>query len=171
MEALVSAGVSDTLISSLDFSHAGVARYLLSSRYCTFPAESGNRFDSTSSRLLRFRIADTSVLETASCRISFAIVNDTVNGTLNGTALTPVAPAGAIFRRARTFLGGSLCEDITDLGRVVSMYDKLKPFARRQNDSIQGFELEDDRSYVDLPVNSTKRCIVDLPLGRTTFAA
>ena len=35
MEALVSGGVSDTLISSLDFSHEGVARYiLLSSRHC-----------------------------------------------------------------------------------------------------------------------------------------
>ena len=167
MEALVSAGVEDNLISSLDFSHAGVARYLLSSRHCIFPAESGNRFDSTSSRLLRFRIADTSTLECASCRVAFSLVNDTVNNAVPPVpiVLTPIAPASAIFKRARVFIGGQLAEDITDLGRVVCMYDKLKPNARRSNDSIQGFALKDDGAYEDVPASASKRCIVDLPLG------
>ena len=165
MEALVSGGVADTLISSLDFSHEGVARYILSSRHCLFPAESGNRWDSTSSRVLRFRIADASVLETASCRVAFSLVNETQNATPAAVALTPVAPCGSIFRRCRTFIGGALCEDITDFGRTVVLYDKLKPLARRENDSIQGFPLNADGTYEAIPASAAKRCICELPVG------
>ena len=87
MEAHITSGIEDHLIDGLQFkAGSGTAQYVLNSRFVRYFAESGNRFDSSSSRVIRFRLADHCFLEPASVRLQMTIQN------LEGVALTPVAP-------------------------------------------------------------------------------
>ena len=55
MEAHITSGIEDHLIDGLQFkAGSGTAQYVLNSRFVRYFAESGNRFDSSSSRVIRF---------------------------------------------------------------------------------------------------------------------
>ena len=98
MEAHLTGAASDKLLEGLNFSPpSNTASYVNSSRYVQYFAESGNVFDSLSSKVIRFRVADQGFLESASLRLRFTIVN------LKAEALTPCAPQWPCFD-ARAYL-------------------------------------------------------------------
>ena len=109
MEAHVTSGIEDHVIDGLQFkaSH-GTAAYVLNSRFVRYFAESGNRFDSNSSRVIRFRLADHCFLEPASCRVQMTIQNLTKDVGNNDVPLTPIAQPLSMFRRARLFMASQL---------------------------------------------------------------
>ena len=88
MEAHLTSGGEDVLIDGLRFQPpSNTANYCVANRQVRYFAESGNRFDPVSSRVIRFRLADTGFLESASCRLGLTITN---HHTAN---LTPIASA------------------------------------------------------------------------------
>ena len=112
MEAHVTSGIEDHLIDGLSFkASSGTASYVLNSRFVRFFAESGNRFDANSSRVLRFRLTDQSFLEPSSVRLQMTIQNLTVDGGGAAAPLTPIAQPLAMFARARLFMASQLVED------------------------------------------------------------
>ena len=137
MEAHLTSGAEDTLIEGLKFQPPGnTAGYCLANRSCSYFAESGNRHDPVSSRVIRFRLADTGFLESASVRLGLTITNQ--HATNN---LTPIATAGSLFRRVRLFCASQLVEDITEYATQNTLMQRLLPSARRMNDSIEGHPL------------------------------
>ena len=86
MEAHLTGASSDKLLEGLNFAPpSNTASYCQESRFIHLFAESGNVFDSLSSKVIRFRIAEQGFLESASLRLRFTIVN------LRDENLTPVA--------------------------------------------------------------------------------
>ena len=83
---------------------------MLTNRSVRYFAESGNRFDANSSRVIRSRLADHCFLEPASVRLHMTIAN------LANAARTPIAQPLAMFRRARCFMAGQFVEDWVELG-------------------------------------------------------
>ena len=139
MEAHVTSGIEDHLIDGLSFkASSGTASYVLNSRFVRFFAESGNRFDANSSRVLRFRLTDQSFLEPSSVRLQMTIQNLTVDGGGAAAPLTPIAQPLAMFARARLFMASQLVEDWVELGPTSVLMDRMKPFMRRANDSLEG---------------------------------
>ena len=163
MEAHITSGIEDHLIDGLQFkAGSGTAQYVLNSRFVRYFAESGNRFDSSSSRVIRFRLADHCFLEPASVRLQMTIQN------LEGVALTPVAPPLSMFRRARCFMASQLVEDWVELGPTSVLMDRMKPFQRRLNDSLEANVLTgaaDSDSYSPIPANAARNVLVQLPFG------
>ena len=107
----------------------------MASRQVQYFAESGNRFDPVSSRVIRFRFADTGFLESASCRLGLTITHQ------HNANLTPIATAGSLFRRVRLFAASQLVEDLTEYATMNTLQQRLLPPARRVNDSIEGHPL------------------------------
>ena len=136
MEAHLTSGGEDVLIDGLRFQpHSNTANYCIANRQVQYFAESGNRFDPVSSRVIRFRLADTGFLESSSCRLALTVTNQhTAN-------LTPIATAGSLFRRVRLFAASQLVEDITEYAVQNTLMQRLLPPARRVNDSIEGHPL------------------------------
>ena len=163
MEAHITSGIEDHLIDGLQFKAAsGTAQYVLNSRCVRYFAESGNRFDANSSRVIRFRLADHCFLEPASVRLQM-----TINNLSTTTDLTPVAQPLAMFRRARLFMASQLVEDWTELGPTSVLMDRMKPFLRRLSDSLEAHVLTDGSSdaYSPVPVNGARKVLVQLPFG------
>ena len=133
MEAHLTSGAEDTLIEGLRFQPpSATSNYCIAARQVRYFAESGNRHDPVSSRVIRFRLADTGFLESASVRLGLTITNQHTGN------LTPIAAAGSLFRRVRLFAASQLVEDITEYATQHTLMQRLLPSARRMNDSIEG---------------------------------
>ena len=142
MEAHLTGASSDKLLAGLDFSPpSNTASYVTGTRLTNFFAESGNTWDSLSSRVIRFRVADQGFLESASLRLRFTIVN------LRDAPLTPCAPVLSMFRRARIFCASTLVEDLTSLPNQATLRDRLLPSDRRINNSIEAHPMAADGGY------------------------
>ena len=106
MEAHITSGIEDHLIDGLQFkAGSGTAAYVLNSRFVRYFAESGNRFDSSSSRVFRFRLAEHCVLEPASCRVQMTIQNLTKGAGNNDVPFDAHRPS-SINVQARAFVHG-----------------------------------------------------------------
>ena len=178
MEAHVTSGIEDHLIDGLSFkASSGTASYVLNSRFVRFFAESGNRFDANSSRVLRFRLTDQSFLEPSSVRLQMTIQNLTVDGGGAAAPLTPIAQPLAMFARARLFMASQLVEDWVELGPTSVLMDRMKPFMRRANDSLEGHVITgaaDSDQFSPIPAGGGQEGPGAAPLrGResTTLAA
>ena len=102
MEAILTSGGEDHLIEGLAFKPPSqTANYVLETRQVQFHAESGNKLDPESSRVIRFRLADHGFLESASVKLAF-----TINNT-RGADMTPIGQTMSMFRRARLFRLGA----------------------------------------------------------------
>ena len=76
MDAIITSGVEDPLIEGLPFKPpSNTANYVLETRQVTYQAESGNRFDPVSSRVIRFRLADHGFLEASSVNLVLTLQN------------------------------------------------------------------------------------------------
>ena len=76
MEAILTSGTEDHLIEGLSFKPpSNTANDVLETRQVTYQAESGNRFDPVSSRVIRFRLAEHGCLEASSVRLAFTLQN------------------------------------------------------------------------------------------------
>ena len=161
MEAHLTGAASDKLLEGLSFSPPkSTASYVTSTRYTNYFAESGNVFDSLSSKVIRFRVADQGFLESASLRLRFTIVN------LKNEALTPCAPVMSMFRRARLFAGGgALVEDLTLLPNQTTLRDRMLPFDRRINNSIEHHPMDADEVYTVIGSQASRKVITPLPFG------
>ena len=110
MEAILTSGSQDHLIEGLSFKPpSNTAQYVLESRYVSFSAESGNRFDSVSSKIIRFRLADHGFLEASSVKLALTLQNT------GDQTITPCGQTMSLFRRARLFAASQLVEDRTEL--------------------------------------------------------
>ena len=132
MEAILTSGSEDHLIEGLSFRPpSSTAGYVLESRFVTFSAESGNRFDSISSKVIRFRLADHGFLESSSVRLALTLQNK------GDQSITPCGQTMSLFRRARLFAASQLVEDRVELASETAITDRLKDGLRRMNDSIE----------------------------------
>ena len=163
MEAHLTSGGEDVLIDGLRFQPpSNLSNYVVSCRSVQYYGESGNRHDPVSSRVIRFRLADTGFLESSSCRLALTVTNQhTAN-------LTPIATAGSLFRRVRLFAASQLVEDLTEYATMNTLQQRLLPPARRVNDSIEGHPLtatgyQDD--FLIIQPNASRRLIMPLNLG------
>ena len=163
MEAHLTAGAEDSLIEGLKFTPPGnTANYCIANRPVQYFAESGNRFDPVSSRVIRFRLADTGFLESSSVRLRLTVTNQ------HNANLTPVAQAGSLFRRFRLFAASQLVEDITEYATQNTLMQRLLPAARRLNDSIEAHPLTAtgyQEDYGVITPNESRRLIMPLPCG------
>ena len=76
MEAIITSGAEDHLIEGLSFKPpSNTANYVLETRQVTYQAESGNRFDPVSSRVIRFRLVDHGFLEASSVKLALTLQN------------------------------------------------------------------------------------------------
>ena len=106
------------------------ANYVLESRCVTYQAESGNRFDPVSSKVIRLRLADHGFLESSSVKLALTLQNK------GDQTITPCGQTMSLFRRARLFAASQLVEDRTALASATAITDRLKDGLRRMNDSI-----------------------------------
>ena len=132
MEAILTSGGEDHLIEGLSFKPpSNTANYVLETRQVTYQAESGNRFDPISIRVIRFRLADHGFLEASSVKLALTLQN---KGDQN---ITPIGQLMSLFRRARLFASSQLIEDRIELATETSITERLKDGQRRINDSIE----------------------------------
>ena len=103
MEAIITSGSEDHLIEGLSFRPPNnTANYVLETRQVTYQAESGNRFDPVSSRVIRFRLADHGFLEASNVKLALALQNK------GDQTITPIGQLMSLFRRARLFAASQL---------------------------------------------------------------
>ena len=132
MEAHLTGASSDQLLEGLKFGPpSSTANYTLTSRFVNYFPESGNRFDSLSTKVIRFRLADQGFLESSSLRLRFTIINQA------NANLTPIATPLSMFRRARLFAAGQLVEGINELSHQATLRDRMLPMARRVDNNTE----------------------------------
>ena len=162
MEAILTSGAGDDLIEGLSFKPpSNTAQYVLESRYVSFSAESGNRFDSVSSKIMRFRLADHGLLEASSVRLALTLQNT------GDQTITPCGQTMSLFRRARLFAASQLVEDRTELASETAITDRLKDGLRRMNDSIEQHPHDafNANTYTQLAAGKSRRLIASTPFG------
>ena len=96
------------------------------------------------------------------------IRNLTVDGAGQDVAFTPVAPPLAMFARARLFMASQLIEDWVELGPTSVLMDRMKPFRRRMNDSLEGHQITgtaDSDTYSGSPAGKARKVLLQLPFG------
>ena len=162
MEAIITSGAEDHLIEGLSFKPpSNTANYVLETRQITYQAESGNRFDPVSSRVIRFRLADHGFLEASSVKLALTLQNT------GDSTITPIGQTMSLFRRARLFAASQLIEDRIELATENSITDRLKDGLRRMNDSIEQHphETTNANQYGTLNANKSRRLITPTPFG------
>ena len=121
MEAILTSGAEDHLIEGLSFKPpSATANYVLETRQVTYQAESGNRFDPVSSRVIRFRLADHGFLEASSVKFALTLQNQ------GDQPITPCGQLMSLFRRTRLFASSQLVEDRIELATETAITDRLK---------------------------------------------
>ena len=152
MEAILTSGGEDHLIEGLSFKPPSeTANYVLETRQVTYQAESGNRFDPVSSRVIRFRLADHGFLEASSVNLAATLQNT------GDSTITPVGQHMSLFRRARLIASSQLVEDRIELATASSITEhniEQHPIANYNNDQ-----------YASLGVNKSRRLIAPTPFG------
>ena len=162
MEAILTSGSQDHLIEGLSFKPpSATAGYVLESRFVSFSAESGNRFDGVSSRIIRFRLADHGFLESSSIRLALTIQNK------GDQPITPCGQTMSLFRRARLFASSQLVEDRIELATETAITDRLKDGLRRMNDSIEQHPHDafNANTFTQLGAGKSRRLIAPIPFG------
>ena len=162
MEAILTSGAEDHLIEGLSFKPpSATANYVLETRQVTYQAESGNRFDPVSSRVIRFRLADHGFLEASSVKLALTLQNK------GDQTITHCGQLMSLFRRARLFASSQLVEDRIELATESAITDRLKDGLRRVNDSIEQHPHVNinDNTYVTLGAGKSRRLISSTPFG------
>ena len=158
----MTSGSEDHLIEGLSFRPpSSTAGYVLESRFVTFSAESGHRFDSISSKVIRFRLADHGFLEASSVKLALTLKNK------GDQTITPCGQTMSLFRRARLFAASQLVEDRTELASETAITDRLKDGLRRMNDSIEQHPHDafNANTYTQLAAGKSRRLIASSPFG------
>ena len=162
MEAILTSGGEDHLIQGLAFKPPSqTANYVLETRQVLFHAESGNKFDPQSSRVIRFRLADQGFLESSSVKLGF-----TLNNTA-GKTMTPIGQTMSLFRRARIFCSSQLIEDRVELATEAALTDRMQEPNRRTNNSIEQhpFDANFSRVYQNLLTAKSRRLMTTTCFG------
>ena len=162
MEAILTSGAEDHLIEGLSFKPpSNTAQYILESRYVTYQAESGNRFDPVSSKVIRFRLADHGFLEASSVKLALTLQNK------GDQTITPCGQLMSLFRRARLFASSQLVEDRIELATETAITDRLKDGLRRMNDSIleHPHDAFNANTFTQLGAGKSRRLISPTPFG------
>ena len=118
--------------------------------------------------MIRFRLTDQAFLEPSSLRLQCTIRNLTVDGAGQDVNLTPIAPPLAMFARARCFMASQLIEDWVELPSTAVLMDRMKPFFRRVNDSLEGHQITgtpDTDIYSAIPAGKARKVLLQLPFG------
>ena len=162
MEAILTSGAEDHLIEGLSFKPpSATANYVLETRQVTYQAESGNRFDPVSSRVIRFRLADHGFLEASSVKMALTLQNQ------GDQPITPCGQLMSLFRRARLFASSQLVEDRIELATETSITDRLKDGLRRMNDSIEQHPHDafNANTYTQLGAGKSRRLLSSTSFG------
>ena len=116
MEAILTSGAEDHLIEGLSFKPpSATTNYVLETRQVTYQAESGNRFDPVSSRVIRFRLADHGFLEAPRVKLALTLKNK------GDQPITPCGQLMSLFRRARLFVSSQFVEDRNELATEMQL--------------------------------------------------
>ena len=121
MEAIITSGSEDHLIEGLSFrAPSATAAYVLESRQIAYQAESGNRFDPVSSRVIRFRLADHGFLEASSVKLALTLQNK------GDQPITPCGQLMSLFRQALLFASSQLVVGRLELATDNVITDRLE---------------------------------------------
>ena len=156
MEAILTSGSEDHLIEGLSFKPpSATATCVLETRQVTYQADSGNRFDPVSSRVIRFRLADHGFLEAPSAKMALTLQNQ------GDQPITPCGQLMSLFRRARLFASSQLVEGRIGLATTSSITDRLKDGLRRMNDCIEQHphDASNANTYTQLNAGKSRRLI------------
>ena len=155
MEAHLTAGATDQLIEGLRFQPpSNTANYCIPNRPVQYFAERSNRFDPVSSRVIRFRLADTGFLESSSVRLRLTVTNR------HNATLAPCAQTGALFRRIRIFAASQLFGDITEYATQHTLMQRLLPTTRRLNDNLEAHPSLPRVTKTTMPSSQQPHCAV-----------
>ncbi len=155
-----------TLLEALDFRPGGgAADYIIQRKDVALSAQSGNRFESTGQRQLKFSLSTEGWIEPSSIRLAFQLNNLSALH-----PLVPLAtPMAACFQRARLLSGGQVLEDISDLGRTLMLWETLSPALKKKQHQCTGFSAPNSAyhvtAYDGIPESSKKRTVNILPFG------
>ena len=162
MEAILTSGGEDHLIEGLAFKPPSqTANYVLETRQVLFHAESGNKFDPVSSKVIRFRLADHGFLESSSVKLAFTINNTSSQN------MTPIGQTMSMFRRARLFASSQLIEDRVELATEAAITDRMQEANRRTNNSIEQHPVDVNfsRNYQPLLQGKSRRVMTTTCFG------
>ena len=73
-----------------------------------------------------------------------------------------------MFSRLRLYIGGQLAEDLTEVGHLAMLLERIKPNARRLNDSLEAHAMTanlGDEAYSPIPANGARKVVFSLPFG------
>ena len=155
-----------TLLDALDFKPSGgAADYIIQRKDVALSAMSGNLFKSTGQRQLKFSLATEGWIEPSSIRLAFNLNNDHA-----ADALQPLAtPLACCFQRARLLSGGQVLEDIDNLGRTLTLWERLSPAMKKKQHANTGFTAPNSAYHVEaydsIPAGDKKRTVNILPFG------
>ena len=120
MDLFISGG-EDSLLESLDFALPATSQYVQSRQLVSYYPSGASTFSPSGVRVCRFTLAGDTWLDPATLRIYAKLANTSQNGTVLQVADGPAA----LFSRIRLFIGGTLCEDISDYGRNHMLFRRL----------------------------------------------
>ena len=166
MEPKIATGTSEGLIDALDFKLPDVAAYIVDRASAAFMPQGGNAYTPKGVRLIRFVLAgNMQFLDPTTVRLYFNVLNTSPMPAGPGAVAPTVqllGPAYSLFYRGRLLVNGTLVEDIMYWGRTMLMWNKLIPFERAANDT-----LEADWQY-PIPGGKMRRYCLPLPFGLFT---
>ena len=127
--------ISPGLIDALSFKvHPNSAQYVKSSRQCSFYAP-GDRFSAATSRVIRINISGSGYLNLASLVLAATASNEDDAGNL-----VPLTETTAnLWSRMTVSVGGAICEDISQYGRVSQLLSMFESASKRSNARTMGW--------------------------------
>ena len=120
------------------------------------------------------RLAESAFLDMSSIRLGMRIYNLSTTGAAPNQVpglLTPLCGPFGMFSRARLYVAGQLAEDLTECGHSSVMMERMKPNARRINDSMEAHAMTGansaNESYSAIPAGESRKVVCSLPFGLT----
>ena len=136
MVEAVAAVAEDKLIDSLSFKTPNSASYITDRKSVSFHPSGSNVYSSTTgTKLIKIVLTGQDWLDPTTVRIIFDLTNMGAAGTL----LRPLGHPSSFFRRFRVIGNGSICEDISEYGRVSEMFSMLTAKDSRTNNNSESW--------------------------------
>ena len=157
--------VTPGLIDALSFkTSANSAKYISSSRQCSFYAP-GDRFSAATSRVIRINISGSGYLDLSSLVLAATATNEAGAGNL-----VPLTGTTAnLWSRMTVSVGGAICEDISQYGRLCQLLSMFESANKRANNHTIGWGADPiahgiSREICHAPASGLASCGKWLPL-------
>jgi len=157
--------ITPGLLDALSFKvHPNSAKYVTSSRQCSFYAP-GDRFSAATSRVIRINVSGSGYLNLATLVLAATATNEDDAGNL-----VPLTETTAnLWSRMTVTVGGAICEDISQYGRVSQLLSMFESASKRSNSRTMGWGAgaiapQTSREILHVPASGLFSCGKWLPL-------